>query len=100
MSRRPVGLASVQHHGGCTALVTDKAGTGKTAWLQEFARRQSGARVLRGVCDALSTSRSLAPLHDIARQTQGRLPAALDSAARPGLKFGPRVCPPPPRGGR
>ena len=42
MSRRPVGLASVRLHGGCTALVTGEAGIGKTALLQEFAARQGG----------------------------------------------------------
>ena len=42
---------------------------------------QREARVLWGACDALFTPRPLAPLHDIARQTQGALLAALNSGA-------------------
>jgi DNA-binding CsgD family transcriptional regulator len=76
-------LASALQHGGCTALVAGEAGIGKTALLQEFARRLGGVRVLWGACDALFTPRPLAPLYDIARQTQGRLAAALNSASGP-----------------
>jgi len=67
--------------GGCIALVSGEAGIGKTSLLQEFSRRQRLARVLWGACDALFTPRPLAPLHDIARQTQGALLAAIDSGA-------------------
>src|SRR5579863_1224925 len=80
-------LASAAVHGGCTALVAGEAGIGKTALLQTFAQRQKGVRVLWGACDALFTPRPLAPLHDIARQTQGRLSATLGSGARPDLIF-------------
>ncbi len=66
---------------GCIALVRGEAGIGKTSLLQEFSRRQREARVLWGACDALFTPRPLAPLHDIARQTQGELLAALNSGA-------------------
>src|SRR5579872_1852677 len=72
---------------GCIVLVAGEAGIGKTALLQEFARRQSDVRVLWGACDALITPRPLAPLHDIARQTQGRLAATLASAANAELIF-------------
>ena len=72
---------------GCIALVAGEAGIGKTTLLQEFARRLSTACVLWGACDALFTPRPLAPLHDIARQTHGRLATALGSGARPELIF-------------
>jgi DNA-binding CsgD family transcriptional regulator len=66
---------------GCIALVGGEAGIGKTALLQEFAKQQRDTRVLWGACDALFTPRPLAPLHDIARQTQGALLAAVNSGA-------------------
>ncbi len=74
-------LNTAVQHGGCTTLIAGEAGIGKTALLQEFSSRQSAARVLWGACDALFTPRPLAPLHDIARQTQGRLSATLSSGA-------------------
>src|SRR5271168_3638947 len=67
--------------GGCIALLGGEAGIGKTSLLQEFSKRQREARVLWGACDALFTPRPLAPLHDIARQTQGALLAVLNSGA-------------------
>jgi len=67
--------------GGCIALVSGEAGIGKTSLLQEFTKRQRSTRVLWGACDALFTPRPLAPLHDIARQTQGSLLAAIESGA-------------------
>jgi DNA-binding CsgD family transcriptional regulator len=67
---------------GCIALVAGEAGIGKTVLLQEFSRQQRKARVLWGACDALFTPRPLAPLHDIARQTQGALLASIGSGAR------------------
>ena len=73
--------------GGCIALVSGEAGFGKTVLLQEFAKQQRERRVLWGACDALFTPRPLAPLHDIARQTQGPLLAALNSAANPEAIF-------------
>src|ERR1700740_624682 len=80
-------LAGALLQGGCTVLVTGEAGIGKTALLQEFAKRQGTARVLWGACAALLTPRPLAPLHDIARQTQGRLLASVGAAARPDIIF-------------
>jgi DNA-binding CsgD family transcriptional regulator/tetratricopeptide (TPR) repeat protein len=67
--------------GGCIALVSGEAGIGKTSLLQAFSKRQRLARVLWGACDALFTPRPLAPLYDIARQTQGVLLAAMESGA-------------------
>jgi DNA-binding CsgD family transcriptional regulator/tetratricopeptide (TPR) repeat protein len=67
--------------GGCVALVGGEAGIGKTVLLHEFCVRQREMRVLWGGCDDLSTPRPLAPLHDIARQAQGALLAAIGSGA-------------------
>jgi predicted ATPase len=68
-------------HGGRIALVSGESGIGKTALLQEFSNRQRTARVLWGACDALFTPQPLAPIYDIARQTQGALLTALNSGA-------------------
>jgi DNA-binding CsgD family transcriptional regulator/tetratricopeptide (TPR) repeat protein len=68
-------------HGGRIALVSGESGIGKTALLQEFSNRQRTARVLWGACDALFTPQPLAPIYDIARQTQGALLMALNSGA-------------------
>src|SRR5665213_1717171 len=73
--------------GGCTVLLGGEAGIGKTALLQQFSSQQRNVRVLWGACDALFTPRPLAPLHDIARQTQGALLAAVTSAANRGAIF-------------
>ena len=67
--------------GGCIVLVGGEAGIGKTSLLQAFSNQQRQARVLWGACDALFTPRPFAPLHDIARQTQGALWAAVNSGA-------------------
>ncbi len=74
-------LHAAAERGGCIALVGGEAGMGKTALLQEFSKQRREARVLWGACDALFTPRPLAPLHDIARQTQGPLLAAVNSGA-------------------
>lgn len=66
---------------GCVALVGGEAGIGKTVLLQEFCARQRAVRALWGSCDDLSTPRPLAPLHDVARQTQGALLASISSSA-------------------
>jgi DNA-binding CsgD family transcriptional regulator/tetratricopeptide (TPR) repeat protein len=80
-------LEEAARHGGRVALIAGEAGIGKTTLLQEFTKRQRGVRVLWGGCDALFTPRPLAPLHDIARQTQGRLPATMSSRASPETIF-------------
>jgi DNA-binding CsgD family transcriptional regulator/tetratricopeptide (TPR) repeat protein len=72
---------------GCLALVAGEAGIGKTSLLQTFATTQHGARVLWGACDALFTPRPLAPLHDIGRQTEGALQAALASGSSRDIVF-------------
>lgn len=75
-------LAGALRGEGQVALVSGEAGIGKTALITRFARaRPSAVRVLWGACDALFTPRPLGPVHDIAVQTQGALPALLASAA-------------------
>jgi DNA-binding CsgD family transcriptional regulator/tetratricopeptide (TPR) repeat protein len=74
-------LGAAVTHGGRIALVGGEAGIGKSALLQEFSKDQRKARVLWGACDALFTPRPLAPLHDVARQSEGGLLTALNSGA-------------------
>ncbi|HRE29553.1 MAG TPA: AAA family ATPase, partial [Anaerolineales bacterium] len=67
---------------GRVVLVSGEAGIGKTALVEAFVNGASGApRVLWGVCDALFTPRPFGPLHDLASQLDGRLPALLASDA-------------------
>jgi DNA-binding CsgD family transcriptional regulator/tetratricopeptide (TPR) repeat protein len=56
--------------GGRLVLVAGEAGVGKTSLVRTFADRCSGARVLWGACDPLSTPRPLAPFHDMAPVAQ------------------------------
>ena len=73
--------AATEHNGGIV-LVAGEAGIGKSTLMHEFvARRQNDVRVLWGACDALFTPRPLAPLYDIARQTQGALLEAINARA-------------------
>ncbi|SNS60371.1 Predicted ATPase [Asanoa hainanensis] len=63
---------------GSVVLVTGEAGIGKSALVRHFARRHATeARFLVGACDPLLTPRALGPLHDLGRQTGGRLAALL-----------------------
>jgi DNA-binding CsgD family transcriptional regulator len=80
-------LGMAGQHGGGVVLLSGEAGIGKTVLLREFAGRQDQARVLWGACDALFTPRPLAPLHDVALQTQGALLAAVNSRLSPGALF-------------
>jgi DNA-binding CsgD family transcriptional regulator/tetratricopeptide (TPR) repeat protein len=82
------GFAGLANGGGCIALVSGEAGIGKTALIQEFtAERRRGARVYWGGCEALFTPHPLAPLHDIARQAGGGLPAVIASATNRDIIF-------------
>jgi DNA-binding CsgD family transcriptional regulator/tetratricopeptide (TPR) repeat protein len=74
-------LVAASSGSGCVALVGGEAGIGKTVLLHELCARQRVVRALWGGCDDLSTPRPLAPLHDIARQTQGALQACIGSGA-------------------
>src|SRR5580698_7233216 len=82
------GFAGLAQGSGCIALVSGEAGIGKTALIQEFtAERRKAARVYWGGCEALFTPHPLAPLHDIARQAGGGLPAIVASAANRDVIF-------------
>ena len=66
--------------GGLVALVAGEAGIGKSALVKRFTELHGAdARFLLGACDPLLTPRALGPLHDIARQTGGRLAELLVS---------------------
>lgn len=80
-------LDTAVERAGCTVLLAGEAGIGKTVLLREFTQRQNQARVLWGSCDALFTPRPLAPLHDVALQTQGALLAAINSRANTAVLF-------------
>jgi DNA-binding CsgD family transcriptional regulator/tetratricopeptide (TPR) repeat protein len=80
-------LGTAVEQSGGVVLLSGEAGIGKTVLLREFAQRQSQARVLWGACDALFTPRPLAPLHDVASQTQAALLAAINSQASPATLF-------------
>src|SRR5262245_46769550 len=74
-------LSEAEASRGRIALVHGEAGIGKTALVEEFlARHCTGARALVGRCDALFTPEPLAPLHDIAHQTNGTLLKLIQSA--------------------
>jgi hypothetical protein len=76
------GVLAATAAGGRVVLVAGEAGIGKSALVRRFAERQSAdARFLLGVCDPLLTPRALGPLHDIARQTGGRLAELLAAGA-------------------
>ena len=76
-------LDAAAETGGIVALIAGEAGIGKTTLLQQFARQQRKVpRVLWGACDALFTPHPLAPLHDIARQVQKGLLAAITAGDR------------------
>jgi DNA-binding SARP family transcriptional activator/DNA-binding CsgD family transcriptional regulator len=69
--------------GGLVALVAGEAGIGKSALVKRFTERHAAdARFLLGACDPLLTPRALGPLHDIARQTGGRLAELLASGGQ------------------
>jgi len=65
---------------GRIALVSGEAGIGKTSIVDHFIEsRREQACALKGNCDPLFTPTPLGPLHDIARQVGGSLPAQLES---------------------
>ena len=74
------GVLAATATGGRVVLVAGEAGIGKSALVRRFTERRSAdARFLLGACDPLLTPRALGPLHDIARQTGGRLAGLLAS---------------------
>jgi DNA-binding CsgD family transcriptional regulator/tetratricopeptide (TPR) repeat protein len=74
------GVLAATAAGGRVVLLAGEAGIGKSAVVKRFTERQpADTRSLLGTCDPLLTPRALGPLHDIARQTDGRLAELLDS---------------------
>jgi DNA-binding CsgD family transcriptional regulator/tetratricopeptide (TPR) repeat protein len=72
--------ASAGH--GHIVLVSGEAGIGKTTFVEHFRADCAGkACVVTGHCDPLFTPTPLGPLYDIARQTNGKLLALLESHA-------------------
>ena len=68
------GVLAATVDGGRVVLLAGEAGIDKSALVRRFTeRRPADARFLLGACDPLLTPRALGPLHDIARQTGGRL---------------------------
>ncbi len=68
--------------GGRVALVAGEAGVGKSALVKRFTELLSAdIRVLVGGCDPLLTPRARGPLHDVGRQTGGRLAALLTAGS-------------------
>jgi tetratricopeptide (TPR) repeat protein len=72
------GVLAATAAGGRVVLVAGEAGIGKSALVRRFTERHSAdARFLFGACDPLLTPRALGPLHDLGRQTGGRLATLL-----------------------
>jgi DNA-binding CsgD family transcriptional regulator/tetratricopeptide (TPR) repeat protein len=72
------GVLAATATGGRVVLVAGEAGIGKSTLVRRFTERHPGdARFLLGACDPLLTPRALGPLHDLGRQTGGRLAALL-----------------------
>ncbi len=68
---------------GSVVLVGGEAGIGKTRLVQSFSHNhRDDARILWGVCDDLSTPRTLGPFHDIAIQVDGVLKDAVGEGTR------------------
>ncbi len=73
---------------GRLVLVSGESGMGKTALLEEFERRGTGARWLWGACDGLLTPRPLGPLFDMAGQAGGELAGLSQDGAPRDRLFG------------
>lgn len=73
---------------GHLVFLGGEAGIGKSALVERFCHDvRSGARVLVGACDSLSTPRPLGPLADIAAEIGGELERALAADGRRHLAF-------------
>jgi tetratricopeptide (TPR) repeat protein len=84
----PGGVLAATATGGRVVLVAGEAGIGKSALVRRFTERHPGdARFLLGACDPLLTPRALGPLHDLGRQTGGRLAALLAAGSSRGQLF-------------
>src|SRR5512133_2452395 len=75
-------LQGVMSDQGHVVLISGEAGIGKTSLVDHFTQaHRDSVRILWGACDSLFTPRPLGPLHDIAMQLDGELPALLQSDA-------------------
>ena len=74
-------LESAAAGDGRAVLVCGEAGIGKTTLLEHFVEAHPDARYLWGACEALFTPHPLGPLHDIARETGGKLKSLLEDGA-------------------
>ena len=81
-------LAAATTGAGRCVLVSGEAGIGKTSLLEHFLRTHSTERVLWGACEALFTPHPLGPLHDLARQSNGRLRKLLGDGSNTAVLFG------------
>ena len=72
---------------GRCVLVSGEAGIGKTSLLEHFVRVHPATRVLWGACEALFTPHPLGPLHDLARQSGGRLGKLLGDGSERAVLF-------------
>ena len=77
---------------GCVVLVAGEAGIGKTALVQEFARRtHSDTRVLWSRCDDLVVPRPLGIVYDLAPQARSVIGEAVHAGRRAELLEGVRA---------
>jgi DNA-binding CsgD family transcriptional regulator/tetratricopeptide (TPR) repeat protein len=66
-------------------LLAGEAGVGKSALLERFCERRGSAKMLRGVCQPLSTPRALEPLLDLAAALGGEFERQVLFGAQPHL---------------
>ena len=82
LDRLAAALGQASAGRGHIVLVSGEAGIGKTTFVEHFGTTSAGkACVVTGHCDPLFTPTPLGPLYDIARQTNGKLLALLESNA-------------------
>lgn len=79
-------IADVAEGAGRARAITGESGAGKSTLVREVCERATGLRVLRGVCDALSTPRPLGPFREIASEL-GRPPGGLGESTTAFAEF-------------
>ena len=82
LQRLELALQEAMAGQGHVVLVSGEAGIGKTSLVDHFSRtHRDSVRILWDACDSLFTPHPLGPLHDIALQLDGELPALLQAGA-------------------